>query len=366
MRKRKQLKPRCFDVLVDFPPWNRTQGYNIFLVVKMKKVQAFLEFYEKAEKEVKDEFLARVCPNRALSLKWKDEFEVEKGGGLVGKGIVLNPFSSKVRGSKLKKRINFLRLLRGEEREMLIALIEDKDVKGLGERELLNFSSLSIRSLSHLCQELEEEGKIRILSFRPLFLFSQQSLNFFAGKIVSYLEQYHKKHPGERGVTQEKIRRRFGLNKRILALSLKFIEKQGLIDELGNLVSLSTHKATPTPDDEKILGELEEMCLKGEFRSVSLEDIQQRFRLSSRGLDKLLSFLIERKKIVQGKEGFFLHSRWLKEIVSRLKKSGKKELTVADFKEITGLSRKYSIPLLELLDQMGVTRRKTPSKREIL
>jgi selenocysteine-specific elongation factor len=249
---------------------------------------------------------------------------------------------------------------------MLLALIEDKGIKGLGEREILNFSSLSSRSLSHLCQELEEEGKIRILSFRPLFIFSPRSLDFLTEKVVIYLEQYHKNHPGERGVSTEKIRRRFGLHRRIHALSLRFMVKQGLIEEIGDLVALSAHKATPAPEEEKILGELEEMCLKGEFRSISLEEIQQRFRLSSRRLDKLLSFLIERKKVVQGKDGFFLHSRWLKEIVSRLKRSGMKELTVADFKKITGLSRKYAIPLLELLDQMGVTRRKTPSKREIL
>jgi selenocysteine-specific elongation factor len=45
-----------------------------------------------------------------------------------------------------------------------------------------------------------------------------------------------------------------------------------------------------------------------------------------------------------------------------IKESGKRELTVSDFKKMTGLSRKYAIPLLELLDQMGVTRRKGPSR----
>lgn len=360
------MKTRCFDALVDFPPWNKTQHLNIFVVVKMKRVQASFDFYEKADKEKKDEFLARVCPNRVLSLKWKDKFRVERSRGLVGQGIVLNPFSSTTRGNKLKKRIDFLNLLRGGEKEMLLALIEDKGNKGLGERELLNFSSLSSRSLSHLCQELEEEGKIRILSFRPLFVCSQRSLDFLNEKIFTYLKQYHKNHPGERGVSKEKIRRRFSLHRRIHALSLRLMEKQGLIDEMGDLVALSAHKVIPAPEDEKILGELEEMCLKGEFQSVSLEEIQRRFQLSSQRLDKLLSFLIERKKVVQGKDGFFLHSRWLKEIISMLKKSGLKELTIADFKKITGLSRKYVIPLLELLDQMGVTRRKTPSKREVL
>jgi selenocysteine-specific elongation factor len=110
------------------------------------------------------------------------------------------------------------------------------------------------------------------------------------------------------------------------------------------------------------LKKLEEMCFKGEFRSASLEELQDRFRLSLSKLNILLSLLIERKKIVQGKDGFFIHSRWLDEIIWMIKESGKRELTVSDFKKMTGLSRKYAIPLLELLDQMGVTRRKGPSR----
>ena len=69
--------------------------------------------------------------------------------------------------------------------------------------------------------------------------------------------------------------------------------------------------------------------------------------------------------IVEGIDGFILHSRWLDEIIRKIRSSGKRELTVADFKGMTGLSRKYSIPLLELLDSMGVTRRKG-SVRDIL
>jgi selenocysteine-specific elongation factor len=79
----------------------------------------------------------------------------------------------------------------------------------------------------------------------------------------------------------------------------------------------------------------------------------------------MLSLLIERKKIVLGKDGFILHSRWLDEIIREVRNSGKKELTVSEFKTMTGLTRKYAIPLLELLDQMRVTKRKG-SIREIL
>jgi selenocysteine-specific elongation factor len=74
---------------------------------------------------------------------------------------------------------------------------------------------------------------------------------------------------------------------------------------------------------------------------------------------------VERRRIIQGKEGFYLHSRWLDELAARLRALPLKVMTIAEFKALTGLSRKYAIPLLELLDEMGVTRRKG-SLREIL
>jgi selenocysteine-specific elongation factor len=128
---------------------------------------------------------------------------------------------------------------------------------------------------------------------------------------------------------------------------------------------LPSHEAALSPQEEKILQSLEEMCYRGEFQSVSLDEVRRRFRLSRERLEKLLSLLTERKKIIQGPEGLFIHAHWLDDIIDRMRALGKKEMTVAEFKALTGLSRKYAIPLLELLDQMGVTRRRGPV-REIL
>jgi len=367
VKKIRPMKTRCFDALVDFPPVDKIKGQNVYLQVRTKEVSASLQFYGKAEKE-EDKFFVRVCPSRSLALKWKDKFDLreKRKGKLFGHGVVLNPASSEVIGKKAKKRVSFLELLRGDEKAMLAALTQEKGIQGLREREVLNFCRLSKNSLRKIGQELEQEGKIRILSFAPLFLVYQPSLVFLSEKIIAYLEQFHEKHPEERGVSQEKIKKRYDLHPRILSLSLRNLEKQGLIEEGEDFIALSKFHAATTPEEENILQELEEMCLRGEFRSVSMKDLQQRFNLSPKKLNKLLSLLIEREKIVQGKDGFFLHSRWLEEIISKLRKYGQKELTVSDFKRISGLSRKYAIPLLELLDQMGVTRRIGPSRREIL
>ena len=361
------MKTDCFDAVVNFSPVGIEKPLDALLFVQRKKISVSFYFYEQIQKGKPGLFFVRIHSHQPLSLKWKDKFEVQVRGNkqLLGEGHVLNPFSEKISRSKIKKRISFLKRLQGDEREMLFALVQERGIQGLKEREMINFSSLSKRSLLRLTQELEAEGKIRILSFSPLFLLSQEGLDFLCQKICSFIAQFHNKYPEETGTSLERIKRRFDFHPRILSLALKHLLRQGQVKELGDRLSLADFKITLIPEEESILRELEDMCFKGEFRSLSLEDLRKRFRLSSQRLHKMISLLIEREKIVQGKDGLILHSRWLDEIIGKIKKSGKRELTVADFKKMTGLTRKYAIPLLELLDQMGVTRRKGPL-REIL
>jgi selenocysteine-specific elongation factor len=353
------MKTSCFDAVVNFSPVDREKSLDASLLIQREKISASFFFYEQIQKE-KPAAFACVHPRQPLLLKWKDKFEVHGSGKtpLRGEGLVLNPFSEKISQGKVKKRIAFLERLQGDEIGMLFALVQEKGLQGLKEREITAFSSLTKRVLQRVAQELETEGKIRILSFAPLFLFSQDSLDFLCQKILRFLAQFHKRNPEQKGVSLERIKKRFELHPRILSLGLKHLSCAGQIKESEDKLALPEFMMTLTPEEEDILRELEDLCLKGKFRSLSFEDLRQRFRLSSKKLDKLLSFLIERKKIVQGKDGLILHSKWLDEIILRIEKSGKRELAVADFKEWTGLTRKYAIPLLELLDQMGVTRRK--------
>lgn len=358
------METRCFDALISIPPGGNKKSLDAMILFQGKKIPASFQFYEEGQKGKTGLFYVRVKANHPLSLKWKDRFGLELAGkaGLRGKGLVINPFSEKMSRKKIETRLRLLKSLQGDEKEMLYALAQERGLKGLGEKEIVDFSSLSRKSLLALAQELEAEGKIRILSFSPLFILSQAYFGFLCQKILVFLESFHKKHPEQAGASLERIKRRFNFSSRILSLALKYLSRAEEIKEVDGRFSLSAFKITLSPEEEKVLKKLEEMCFKGEFRSVSLEELQDQFRLSLSKLNRMLSFLVERKKIVQGKDGFFIHSRWLDEIIWMIKQSAKKELSVSDFKEMTGLSRKYAIPLLELLDQMGVTRRKGPSR----
>ena len=337
------------------------------LLIAEQKVTAAFHVFGPGPEPRRGRLFLRVAARRPLTLKWRDTFavlDVQKRER-IGRGTVLNPGLLEEGKSKRAVDWAFLLALSGDEPDMLDSLCRRRGTSGLHEREISEFCDLSEERLLYWSEKLEAEGKVKILSFSPLHLINRESFDHLGEKILAYLGQFHEKQPGQKGVLLEKLKKRFGVSDRVLRLAVKTQEKAGKMHQAGPRLMLPSHEMAISGQEEKILQKLEEMCYRGEFQSVSLEEVRRQYRLSQERLEKLLSLLTERKKIIQGPEGLFIHSVWLDDIIGKVRALGKKEMTVAEFKTLTGLSRKYAIPLLELLDQMGVTQRRGPV-REIL
>lgn len=359
------MKTSCFDAAIEFSSPCGEGSPDALISVANSVVSASLRIYEGYAGT--EYTFAQVRTTQPVTLKWKDAFTLKnpQDGETLGEGVVLDPVAGRIIRSQIKRRVRYLKELLGSEKEMLMAVIRFQGIRGVQEKEIFRFGHFSRSSLLELGQELETEGLIRILEFSPLFFVSQSAISFLCEKVSIYLERYHEKYPNETGVAKEKILKRFDVHPRILTLALKYLIHDKLIKEKEDLVSLYSFEMTLLPEEKKILEQMEEMYLKNKFSSVSLDDLQKKFRLSSKVLHKLLSLLTERKKVVLGKDGFIIHSRWIDEVIQQIRDSGKRELTVSEFKEITGLTRKFAIPLLELLDRMGITKRRG-SSRDIL
>ncbi len=249
--------------------------------------------------------------------------------------------------------------------DKLFKLLKSKDLEGLREAEIKRTLKVTPEEAAERAQALEAEGKALILSFAPLYVLSKESLQFLGGKILKYIETHHVKHPDELGVSLAKLEKRFDVPKKVMNLALKSLAREGRIRESGGAYLSTSFKPTLSATEKEWLAELEQISQSGELDAAAIKSVQSRHRISPARMEKLLVLLVERRSVVQGKDGFYVNSVWLDELVAKLKARESKEFTVAEFKDMTGLSRKYSIPLLELLDEMGVTRRKGNS-REIL
>jgi selenocysteine-specific elongation factor len=350
------MKAHSFDVSLDFPVKALAPGLGAYIVFQGHSIPVSFLAYKIPKK---DAMWALVTPDRPLAVRWMDTFEVwTRDGHRLGRGIVLDPFPPDPAEVKLARKKGLLERLGLGEREMILVLAELKGIRGLRDEDIAGFSRLGPARIEALARELEEEGRIRILSFSPLVLVLQDSLDFLRRRIAAFLAQYHKRHPGERGAPFETIAKKFEVAPNILHLAIRALAKEGKVMLETGLAGLVDFQVPLSPADELVLGQMEAMFLRGEFGEVSLDEIRKRLHLRPGKLQTLLAVLAERKKIVEGRDGFILHSRWLEDVVKKIHASGKKELTVAEFKSLTGLTRKYAIPLLELLDEMGITRRK--------
>lgn len=358
------MKRPAFDAVLDFPV--REPGGDFLAEAVFAGGRVWASFADYAAPGRKNAPFVRVIPNEPVEVRWKDGFDVlDEDGRALGRGVCLHPLAPPPEELKTAKRKALLERLSQGEKEMLLTLAEIGGLRGVREEEVAGFCRLDQPRVEVLARALEEEGRVRILGFSPLFLVSQGALDFLAEKITAFLARFHQKHPGRKGAPLERIEKRFPAPRSVLLLAIRALGKAGRVGSEGGLVWLAGFEVLLTADDERILDQLERMFLDGEFGAVTIDEIREKLHLSPQKLQALLAVLTERKKVIEGRDGFILHSRWLEEIVAKVRGFGKRELSVADFKAMTGLTRKYAIPLLELLDEMGVTRRRG-AHREIL
>ena len=88
----------------------------------------------------------------------------------------------------------------------------------------------------------------------------------------------------------------------------------------------------------------------GLIRELQLERIPAR---------KILQMLVDERAVVKIAEDMLVDRAALQKLIDdvRALKPGQERFGMREFKELTGLSRKFAVPLLEYLDTQRVTRR---------
>jgi selenocysteine-specific elongation factor len=130
-----------------------------------------------------------------------------------------------------------------------------------------------------------------------------------------------------------------------------------LIVSEGEHVRLASHKLHLKQDEEAALANIENA-----FKQAGLAVPATRDVLAASGVEpgrarSLLQILLRQKKLVRVTDDLTFHHSALETLREQLGPRKGQRFTVPVFKEWTGISRKYAIPLLEYLDRERVTRR---------
>lgn len=279
----------------------------------------------------------------------------------IGGGVVIDPLPEKQRRDSLRTR-RLEQLLRADLVEQVVLMVEMSAERGVTVSDLAKRTALSKVRL----EEALADHSARIVRSDNLLL-SVKSCESLTHRVVEMVRKHHQKEPLETGIGRELVRERvFRHSPEVFRLVVERAVSEGLLVAEKEFLRLPTHSISLSSEEERLLRDMEEVFLSAGYQAVTYDEAVLRLKADVQKLRKLFQLLLKGQRVVRVGE-FVFHRQTIDELTARIheRKKISSRLDVAAFKEITGASRKYTIPLLEYLDSRGVTRR-VGNDREIL
>ncbi len=146
----------------------------------------------------------------------------------------------------------------------------------------------------------------------------------------------------------------------VFRAALQELVAQKKLELQGDAVKPAGAQVTLLPEESQAKQQIEKAFQSAGLAVPAVKDVLAGLTVEPARAEKLLRILLGEKNLVRVTPELIFHREALAEMKVRLStyRKGKGErISVPAFKELTGITRKYAIPLLEYLDRERVTRR---------
>ncbi len=192
------------------------------------------------------------------------------------------------------------------------------------------------------------------------FLISNSALVGLHKKLITALDSFHRRDPLVPGISREELRGQFPeASPEILARVLDDALREKKIELSGDFVRLSGRGVALKDEEAESQKIIEAAFASAGLKVPALKDVLAGLKVDKARAQKIVTLLLRDKVLIKISEDLVFHRDSLADLRKRmaLQKSQSPKIDVARFKDLTGVTRKYAIPLLEYLDREHVTRR---------
>lgn len=281
-------------------------------------------------------------------------------------GSIINPMGRKVkRFSDDVKRLESL--IEAEPEDLILTQLELAGNAGLNFQELSIMTDVASKPLEKMLQSLGGQQKIFLFDKEERsFIFGGHYENLVSG-FIKYLEDFHKKDPMKAGVTKSEINSAWGkkLPAKLFHSIVERLTKKNEIIVAQDIIHLPGHKVSMASDQHKLRGILLDAYEKGGLTPANVKDILEPLDLTFKEAAPVFRLLQDEGLIVRINDSLYFAASAIEKLKVILDGyfANNLELGPPDFKELTNLSRKFAIPLLEFMDKEKFTMRVGDKRR---
>lgn len=270
----------------------------------------------------------------------------------IGGGEIIE--TGRLRLSRHKAQVvdNLLLREEGNPRSLVLSYL-DEAARPLSKRQLVIRSQLAPEELEQALRELGDQ----VLSFQAdgeEWLFSQGEQLLV--QLRDLLAKWHQDNPLRQGMPREEVRTRLlpNLSSRGFGSLLDKLLPGAGVKEQGRELALATHAVSLSPEQVALREKLLLVLKKNLFSPPQGEELE-----SLGVVAPILKLLAQQGNIVIT-GGMVFSREAIVEAEAFLGRHFQKEtqLTLAQFRDFIGSSRKFALPLLEYFDGAGFTRRR--------
>ena len=278
----------------------------------------------------------------------------------IGGGVVMDARARRHRRSDAPVAPFLETFEHGSREEILLALAEATP-RGLTLEDILTRTGWLAAEVRATAVKLTEQKRLRILSEQPLTVAAEQALEKCAAALSEAVEQFHRANPLLPGMPKQELRGRVG-NPRLelFHAALDDLAKKGALSVSGDLVQRAGRQISLAPEEARAKELIEREFERAGLTVPSVSAVLEKLPVEAGRAQKILQILLRDHVLVKIADDFVFHRTavaGLRDLIAKYRKERGDRLGIAVFKELTGVSRKYAIPLLEYLDRERVTRR---------
>ena len=306
-----------------------------------------------------DRCLAQFRLERPTVVLSKDRFVIRSYSPIrtIGGGYILNPLPSRKKRFSRNALEELTVLDKGSDQAIVEQHIKGSRLQSLSKTELSFLTNLGKKDVGEITDRLLSNHVIFESDMENKIFIHAEFYNKAKEEIVAILGDYHRRFPLKKGLIKEELRSRMAGNikEKLFNQLINDLIQETLIVRDQDTIRAKDHRIKLHKEQEELRSQIEQIYLKEGLEPPYFKDLGQNIKEGG-GMD-LLEIMVKDGTLIKVKEDLFFHKKVIEELNRRLvdfiKERG--EITTPELKKLTGVSRKYTIPLIEYFDKIQLT-----------
>lgn len=219
-------------------------------------------------------------------------------------------------------------------------------------KNILRASNFSQSQIESTLVELEKAGKIFLTEN---LVTDRARWEEVLSEIVKEVGKTHQRFPYRIGLKSAELSGKLKIEEDLLSEAIKYLARDGKIVQQEAYLRLSSHQPKLSPEQKNLSRKILQKFVAHPLSPPTKEEILN----EDSEYEDVLMFMIQGEELIELKDGILFRKEDFEKIKSKIvdfiKKNG--QATVSQLREHLSTTRKYMVPILEKLDQLGVTQR---------